>query len=163
MSDPKRVDVGACRCPGAPHDSDWVDLEPELTLAMASGALFAMRLAGDTASDQMAAISSSYLPSGIRDWAFTNEDESPVPINRDNMERLIPWDKGGSEVVEQADALYSERLMAPLVRRLSISPKRGRTAKRMSPIPLSGHKRRKSSPPSSPDASDTPQSAAQAR
>lgn len=160
MSDAKRVDVGACRCAGSPHPSDWVDLEPELTLAMASGALFAMKTADGTNSAQMAAISGAYLPAAIREWSFI-EDKEPVPITRENMERLIPWDKGGLEVTEQADALYSERLMAPLVKRLSSSAPSGPTEKSTSPIPLSGHTPRKSSLRSSHDESDTPKSAAQ--
>jgi hypothetical protein len=159
VSEAIRVDVGECRCPGTPHASDWVDLEPELTLAMASGALFAMKTADSTTSSQMAAIAGAYLPAGIREWSFT-EGKVPVPVDRENMERLMPWDKGGLEVTEAADALYSERLMAPLVKRLSPSAPDGQTEKPMSPIPLSGHTPRKSSLRSSHDGSDTPKSAA---
>lgn len=159
MSEPIIVDVGACRCAGSPHPSDTVALEPELTLAMASGALFAMNTADGTSAGQMAALSEAYLPAGIREWSFVDED-GPVRITRENMERLIPWDKGGLEVTEKADALYSERLMAPLVRRLPTSAQSGRTARSTSPIPLSGHKPRKSSLRSSQDDSDTSKSAA---
>lgn len=169
MSEPVEVRVreGDCPCPDTPHEVEVIELEPEITLPMGSAAVFAIRLAteespGDTAA-MMAAIAQVYLPLGIRSWTFTEEDGSPVKRTRENLERLIPWDKGGMEVTERADSLYAEKLMTPLVRRFSPSVRVGRTGKRTSPIPLRGPRPPKSSTPSSLDGSDGRRSAAAGR
>jgi hypothetical protein len=164
MTEAVVVEVGACRCPGSPHPSDTVSLEPELTLAMASGAMYAINTEADgTNSTLMRLLTEAYLPAGIREWTFVDDEGEPVKIDREAMERLIPFDAGGLEVSEKADALYADRLMAPLVKRLSTLRKRGRTVKPTSPIPLSGRRPRKSSGPSSPDVSAGRQSAAPAQ
>lgn len=169
MSDPVEVRVreGDCPCPGAPHEFEVVYLEPDITLPMGAAAVFAIKLSteqnpGDNDA-MMAAIASAYLPLGIRSWTFVDEDGNPVRRTRENLEELIPWHKGGMEVTEQADSLYAEKLMTPLVRRFSPSARSGRTGKRTSPIPLNGHKPRKSSPASSPESSATKLSAAPGR
>lgn len=160
MSEPIPVDVGACRCAGKPHDSDVVYLEPELTLPMASGAMYALNFETDgTTSALMRLLTEAYLPAGIRSWTFVDEKGEAVRIDREAMERLIPFDRGGMEVSEKADALYAERLMSPLLRRRLKSSPRGRTGKPTSPIPISGRKRPPRSAPSSDDASDTRRSA----
>ncbi len=162
MSVVVRIRDGDCPCPGTPHDHEEVHLEPELTLPMAHGAMALVATASADSAATMAALSAGFLPAGIRSWTFTDED-GPVPVSRENMERLMPWDKGGYEVNEQADALYSERLFAPLAKRLSASVPDGQTERPMSPIPLTGRRPPKSSPPSSPDGSDMPRSAAAGR
>lgn len=168
MSEPIEVRVreGDCPCPDTPHEVELVYLEPEITLAMGSAAVFAIRLTmeespGDTAA-MMAAIAQVYLPLGIREWTFVDEN-GPVKRSRENLERLIPWGQGGLEVTERADALYAEKLMTPLVRRFGISARSGPTAKRTSPIPLRGRKPPRSSTPSSLDGSDGRRSAAAGR
>lgn len=163
MSEPVAVDVGGCRCPGTPHESDIVYLEPEITLPMGMAALIAMRMGEPTVPAMTAAITGAELPLGIRSWTFTDEAGEEEPRTRENLERLIPWDNGGMEVAERADALYGERLMAPLLKRLSASAPSGRTGGSTSPIRLSGHRPPKSSRPSSPGVSAMKQSAASGR
>lgn len=171
MSEPVEVRIreGDCPCPGTPHEFEVVYLEPELTLAAASGASFAMAYTDGTHAGLMRVLAESFLPTSIRSWTFQGElgprgePGSMVPVDRENMERLIPFDRGGLEVSERADQLYSARLMTPLLKRLPASVPRGRTGKPTSPTSLSGHKPRKSSSSSSPGDSPSNRSAASGR
>lgn len=112
------VRTGDCPCPGTPHAEERVTLAPALTLPVASGAMAAWAAADAVLSAQQAAIIAAYLPATITAWTFTDEKSQPVPITREAMERLLPWDKGGMEVAELADSQYSARLLAPLVERI---------------------------------------------
>lgn len=129
MRDPVTVEVreGECPCPGSPHTVESVVLMGELTLPVASAALAEMRTADPTIGAQQAALTRAYLPGAIIRWTFVEIDPEdpkgvrvrPVPLTAEAVERLLPWDQGGMEVAEQADDLYSERLMRPLVRRMA--------------------------------------------
>ncbi len=173
MSDPIEVVVraGDCPCPDAVHTEERVYLEPVLTLPVASGAATAIRYADATASAQQAALINAYLPAAIRSWTFLEATVQkdgkrlvlPVPVTRENMERLLPWDKGGLEVAEQADGLYSEMLLRPLVARLSMLLPAGPTDDLTRPIPSSGSAHRKHSRRSSQNGSAGNKSAAPAR
>lgn len=144
MSQPADLVVrrGNCPCPGSPHTEEHVYLEPELTLAVASAAMYAMNDAEATGADRMAAITEAYLPRSIRGWTFTERDEQgrerTVPVTRENMERLLPWDAGGTDLVEFCDRAYSERLMRPLLDRLSKLSEASSTASSTPPTPPSG-------------------------
>jgi hypothetical protein len=134
------VRAGDCPCPGTPHTEEHVYLEPEASLLLATTAFKAVQLARETVQDQIGALTSSYIPAAIRSWTFLEESEGivPVPITRENAERLIPWDRGGFEVADKADDLYSERVMAPLVKRLQQLSVPGQTASGTPPSPLNG-------------------------
>lgn len=151
------VRVGECPCPNTPHSEEHVYLEPELTLPMAGAATAALRWADDTVADKQAALIQAYFPSAIRSWTFLELGEGkrlePVPVTRANMERLLPWDKGGFEVIDQADTLYSAALMRPLVKRISKLSERGRTGSSTSRTKGSGSRPRKQSAPSSQNGS----------
>lgn len=159
MSEPIDVVIrtGDCPCPGTPHLEEHVFLEPALTLPMASGAAAAIRYADPTAAAQQAALISAYLPAAIRSWSFVERDDAgkvrSVPVTRENMDRLLPWDKGGWEVAEQADGLYSEMLLRPLVARLSMLSPAGPMDDSTLPAPSSGSERRKHSKRSSQNGS----------
>lgn len=146
------VRSGDCPCPGTPHEAEHVYLEPKLTLPMAAAATAALRWADDTVADKQGALISAYFPSAIRSWTFVELDENqrlaPVPVNRDNMERLLPWESGGFDVIDQADTLYSGPLMRPLVARMSKLSERGPTASSTSRSRRSGSRHREQSRPS---------------
>lgn len=153
MSNVVTVRVGDCPCPGEPHAQETVTLTPTLTLPMASAALAAINAGEATASAMQQGIIEAYLPAGIREWTFTDEQRKPVPISRDNMERLLPWDKGGMELAEAADALYSETLMRPLVARIERLSEPSPTEPSTPPSPPFGPPPPVRLEPSSPDES----------
>lgn len=134
MTDGVRVEIreGDCPCPGSPHPVESVILLPSLTLPLASAALAEMRDADPTVGGQEAALVRAYLPAAILSWSFVEQTPDgkgirPVPTTRENMDRLIPWSRGGLEVAEKADELYSEDLMRPLLVRMSKQSPRGLT------------------------------------
>lgn len=126
MSEPVDIIVreGDCPCPGAPHTEEHVYLEPTLSLRLGSAATAAWASAESTIAAQQAALTEAYLPLAIVRWSFVERDTDkleldpkatrPVAINRENMERLIPWHKGGFAVANEADRLYSKDWIAPL-------------------------------------------------
>lgn len=68
----QRFDIGACQCPGTPHESDWIDLRSSMgaadTLAMAE------------ANDSMAVLGLL-----IRDWNLLDNDGRPAEVNPENI------------------------------------------------------------------------------
>ena len=172
------VREGGCPCPGSPHTGETVYLRPDVSVALGTAAtnvsqavingylashpatrerLFAVEdrdakvqeLIRATGPDATAGLAQVYLKYGIVDWTFTDAQGKPRPITPETIAELLPWDEGGMEVGEAADALYSDRVFAPLARRSAKSLPPGPTEPLTSPIPLSGHKRPKRSKRSS--------------
>jgi len=165
------VNIGECRCPGAPRphpDGDTVTLVPRLTLPMAAS-LKTRMLSADLGDDSIAAVQfslvSGYLraaPFGaILSWSFLEEGPElkgqptfePVPITSENVERLLPWANGGEEVAETADRLYGADFLAPFLRRINTSSNTGRTGTSTSATTSSSRPRRSPAKRSSPPAS----------
>lgn len=153
MSDPVRVDVGGCRCPGTPHPSDWVELAPAPSVALGIAALYVIR-ASENEADLRGALAGVYLRNGIVAWSFVDEDRRPVKVAPDAIERLLPFADGGLLVADAADALYSNEVLRPLVARSSISSPDGPTAASTSPSPSTGTSLPTDSSPSSPSVTD---------
>lgn len=152
---PVVVPVGACRCTGTPHDpaGDEVYLAPEASLSLGLAASGAMA-EGDT-SELAVLLGRAFLRHGIVGWTFTAEDGSAIPVTPANIERLLPWARGGSAVAERADELYGAAILAPLLARSTNSSRRGPTAVSTSAIRPSRAQRRNSSKSSSPARSGT--------
>ena len=113
------VRQGDCPCPGHPHDAETVTLEtsedggPTLPLAIYAYKMLANAEGNWRAKE--AALIAAYIPKGIGAWTFTDRNGDPVPITTENAERLIPWDRGGYAVMEKANELYSDRVLAPFL------------------------------------------------
>ncbi len=102
-----------------------VTLYPEVTLPLGIAALDISRRRssqvirdGDPFSDiDMAIIEGGlaevYLRFGIKEWSFKNAKGFPEPVTPENIERLLPYNGGGREVAEVADALYSGEVFRP--------------------------------------------------
>ncbi len=163
--------AGDCPCPDKPHTEERVFLEPELTLAMASAGMAALRET-TTKEDVEAELTEAFLPRAIRSWSFlelgTEDDKGRRPvrsveITRENFERLVPFDKGGYELIEKAGELYLARFMRPLVARMSRLSQLGSTDDSMPRSPRTGGRRQAPSSPSSPTNGAGKQSGVQAR
>lgn len=106
------VPVGACRCPGAPHeDGDVVSLYPELGLNGGMAAQAAMWI--DDPIQRGVALYGALLDYGIAAWTFVDDEGNPEPINPDNIRRLLPWMRGGADVSHAAGALYGAAVTTP--------------------------------------------------
>lgn len=146
----------ACPCPGTPHAYDVVTLRRRPTIPM--GAAVATVTRNPTNQAQMeAALSLIYMGYGIEAWTFLDKDEQgasvPVwisePVERDLLERWLPFAGGGLEVMEAADQLYSEEVFRRFRERSRTRLPSGPEAPSTSPMTDSGRTPRKHSKRSS--------------
>lgn len=70
-----RLVLGACQCPGTPHDEDWMSLRTEL------GAEDALRIAQGNSIDALEVL--------VVDWNLLDDDGKVAPVDRDHMARLF--------------------------------------------------------------------------
>lgn len=167
----------ACPCPGTPHpDGDTVVLkaEPDVALFTAFNITFGS-IEGSALSidqfnaDMQGAFSELYLRHGIDHWTFVDGRGDDIPVRPSTVKALLPFYKGGKEVIDACDALYSKELLAPFVeaaekaqkakaRELQARTKKsspaGRTERSTSRTRASGSALRVVSPPSSPTDTD---------
>lgn len=134
-----RVQVGPCRCPGKPHAEDWVELHESIPVALGAGFRAALRASGGNEVRLQGLLAKVYLEHGIRAWSFQDEDGRGITVDDgafdwpDTVARLLPWDKGGATVADQADALYSEDILRPLTGRSLTQLRAGQTGGSTSP------------------------------
>lgn len=109
------IRTGDCPCPGMPHTEERVFLEDEATLPLSIYAYKMLANAEGNWRAKEAALIASYIPRAITAWSFTDRNGDVLPITTENAERLIPWDRGGYLVMEKANELYSDRVLAPFL------------------------------------------------
>ena len=95
------INVGPCRCPGTPHGSDFVTLHREMPLSLGVAAVGLLSNGGNqyVIGGQLAEL---YLQLSIAAWTFTDKDGRAVPIEQDNIVRLLPYARGGFTVSDAA-------------------------------------------------------------
>ena len=113
--------VGACLCPGAPHeDGDIVYLRPKLGLA---AGIAVQKLVVDanqasepmTTADLTGVLAEGYLLHGVAEWTFENE-AGHVPVNPSTIKAYLLDDfERGATAADKADELYMGPVLAPLV------------------------------------------------
>lgn len=153
MAEPVRVDVGACRCPGSPHETDFVLLAPKLTVPMGVAGISAIRRAQSDPDAVEAALSNVFMHQSIVGWSIVDES-GEVPINNETIDEHIGWTNGGREVIEKANELYAEDLLSPFAQKMAKSSRRMQTDGSTSAKSASGPKRQKLSKQSSLNGSD---------
>lgn len=127
-SDPVEVRLGACYCPGKPHETDLVYLAPALSMA---GGMAAQAVINEGMTDPIRlqeGLAEIWLRHGVTGWNLVDEQGDPLPLDRDSIMRALPYGKGGRLVAERADDLYAEDILAPLAERVRTISQRGRTA-----------------------------------
>lgn len=77
----KRVELGPCRCPGAPHESDWIDVAEVLTWDDLVDI-------GEAPSE--GAARRRFHARAILGWSFVDADGRAVPISEDTVRLLAP-------------------------------------------------------------------------
>lgn len=111
------------RCPGNPHPFDTVTLRKHATIQMGIASAFATQAAAGDEGRMQAGLAFEFLRYGIEAWTFP--DPVTEPLDRAVIERWLPFENGGLEVVEAASALYGSDVLAPFVRRFSRSSPAG--------------------------------------
>jgi hypothetical protein len=111
--------VVACPCPGTPHAEDTVYLRDKLGLA---GGATLQRLvvevnqSGSDQAETSGRLAEAYLRVGVADWTFTDENGRKVPVNPDNLQRLLLDDFSlAMPVADRADELYLQPVLGFLL------------------------------------------------
>lgn len=147
------VEIG-CPCEGAPHDSDTVNLVPDVSVQMGWAALGVLNESDlRTVGELGGVLAPIYLHFGIATWSLVDAKGKPLEVTRANIDERLTWGFAAT-IIPVASELYAGQLTAPLVQRQLKSLKAGQTAGSTSPIPLSGHKRPKPSKRSLQNGSD---------
>lgn len=134
-------------------DGDTINLRARLDFVQAIAIRNAIRLksAGEAlrVADVLAILTEGYIIHGIESWTL-EDDDGPIAVSREAIaERILTQFDVAAEIGDEADELYSEQVLLPLVARVS-------TSSRPTPMPdstsaktSSGPKRRKPSSRSS--------------
>ncbi len=96
-----------------------------------------------------------FIEDGIVDWTFVDGEGRRIPLTAENIERLLPWGKGGALVAEEANKLYWPVIRDPLVRRSKLSSRLGPSNGSTYPKTPSPSTSPRSSRSSSPESSVT--------
>jgi len=113
------VDVGECRCPGAPHTSDKINLRARPNTTMRFALLQAINEASEDTNILTGEMVSLYLRLGPVSWNISNGNGSPVPI--DDLADSLGLDRE-IIVANKASDLYTEAILGPLAPSVSSSP-----------------------------------------
>lgn len=159
MEDLVWVDVGECRCPGAPHPVDRVALAPKAPIEVGAAVMGAIRAAGSNEGMLHGLMARAFVL-GIRAWTFVDGDGHPIRADVTSegfgalVDDLLPWANGGADVADRADDLYSEAVLRPLISRTSTRSPGGQTDGSTSPTHPSGPMPLTLPEPSSPSDTD---------
>ena len=119
-TDPVRVVIGPCECPGKPHEEDEAWFRPRLTVA---GGMEASGIVGGAASYPSTGalgrdLGMVYLTDGLLRWNILDDKGKPIPCTREVLESgALDWDTTLLPLADGAADLYSESVMRPLVER----------------------------------------------
>lgn len=133
--------------------SETVHLRPSITVPMGIAAMYAIQSGvanGADEADLRGALAQVYLHHAIESWTFT-EGLEPVPVTPANVDRLLPFHRGGMEVAAAADNLYSADLLLAFPKAPSTRSPDGPMDGLTSASPATGPKHQKHSRPSSPN------------
>ena len=118
---PVVVTLADCRCPGRPHQpGDTVTLRGEPSVPMGTAA-WGVASMGGAIWDVQARLAEVWLRYGITAWSFLDSKGGPEPVTAANIDRLLPFNRGGMEVANAADDIYSDPVLSPLAARRSMS------------------------------------------
>lgn len=135
-----------CICPVKPDgavrhaDGDRIELRERLDFRSslaAQNTVFVLKAEDPDASsaDILAALTESYLLSGVESWSVVDEKGKPVEPTRTAIrERLLTRLDVALIVAERADELYRDAVIAPLVRAASTSSRSTPTDESISAI-----------------------------
>jgi hypothetical protein len=154
------VNIGACQCPGTPHENgDEVHLRKRLGLA--AGVQLQRRVVDANANSEdtdvlAGKLAEAYIRVGVVAWNLTDEAGKPVPVNQDTLQTHLLDDFARSiEVADAADGIYMDTVLGPLVKRVAESSRSTTTNGSTSPTANGAHKPQKQSKRSSTSTTQT--------
>lgn len=160
----RRVELEGCRCPGSPHDHDWVDVDPVVGIHLGGAVLSVFGRAGSSETVAQALLTEAYLLYGIGSWSFVDEQGDPVPVRPsdgdwpDVVNRWLPF-PDSFRVADRASEVHPAMgMVRPLLRGSSTPSQDGPTAGSTSASRASGSTPRTPSGRSSRTPTDGPPS-----
>ena len=153
----QRIELEGCRCPGAPHARDWVEVIRNASLPLGAAVIAAIREADGDAAIAQGRMAEMALHFGIERWSFVDANGDPEPIDPEGVARLLPFNDAFL-VADRVIDLHGDEILRPLTSRTSTRSQGGQTAGSTSPTPASGRPPRRRSAPSSPTSTDGPPS-----
>ena len=85
----ERVAVGSCRCTGAPHPEDWVELTAEATFPMGTAFHAAVQEAAGDSVVLQGIWSEVFLRFGIERWSFVDDEGLSIDVTLAEAKRLL--------------------------------------------------------------------------
>lgn len=120
------VEGVVCPCPGTPHpDGDTVELRK--TLGLADGIrlqdlILSANRGGIDTPQLKGQLAEAYLLVGVCGWSFVDAKGKPIPVNDGTIrEHLLNDYERSALIAEEADALYMQPVLGPLLRRAARS------------------------------------------
>jgi hypothetical protein len=112
-----------CPCEGTPHpEGDTVQLRKRLDLARGirlQALILAANAAGTDTATAAGALAEGYLLAGVCAWTFRDKLGKPVPVNDGTIRELLLDDfERSARIAEEADGLYMQPVLAPLLARV---------------------------------------------
>lgn len=149
----RRIELEGCRCPGAPHRDDWVEVVERVSVSLGAALLASGRNAEGSEIAAEAYMAESALRFGIARWSFTDTEGLPVAIEWAEINRLLPFNDAYT-VADRVIGLHFDEVFRPLLSRTSTRSPGGRTDGSTSPTRATGKRPRRPSGPSSPTPTD---------
>lgn len=149
----RKVELEGCRCPGAPHSRDWVEVIERASVPLGAAVIAVIREAEGDAGVAEGRMAEMCLRFGIARWSFVDADGLPEPVDAESIGRLLGF-VDGYAVADRVMALHGDEVLRPLVSRTSTRSQGGQTDGSTSPTPATGTRPRKPSTPSSPTPTD---------
>lgn len=117
-TEPVRVRIGDCECPGAPHpEGDFAQFRPRLT---ARGGLLATSIiytaAESGVAKTMTELGLCFLADGLLSWDLLDDDGKPIPVSAVTGGAL-DWETTLLPLANKANALYEGSVIRPLATR----------------------------------------------
>lgn len=151
MKEPVAVRVRDCACPGAPHgDGDIVFLSPTPSLACGLAAQADIIASSSNGSILAQKWLVTFVSYGATSWNLLDERGKAIPFD---VQVILDDYTIAAPVAEQADSLYGDAVMRPLLARLNASLDTGPTNGSTSPRVQSIRSRRERSSPDTSVAS----------
>lgn len=111
-----------CACPGTPHVSDVVYLRPVLGFRAGAEALRKMGESGGDVNLIAELVGPTYIREGVTGWNVEDEN-GPVPLDIEAILGNYTW---AYPIADRADDIYSEAVLAPLLKRMGALSGNGR-------------------------------------
>ncbi len=128
-----------CLCPNKGHDEETIFLRDKLDFHQATTITKAIGFIETEDPDTrpaevLATLSEFYVLMGIERWTILDERRKPLPVSHSAIRAHVLSDfEVASAVVEEADELYKQQILLPLLRKAASSSRPSPTGEKTSP------------------------------